>query len=309
MITRRIRISGPRARGVRIEGALLRDLLDVLVDGCQQAVRLRVEGRSTAQGKPPAWVTRAASFDVVALKEGSTVLVVEAPSLAEAVPEQFAQADLFTPVEPARSCLDLLEESLRDAVEGKPDSDAYDDGLIKTFEDFSRVLRHEVDVVEFMDGAPLRVDLRGVETCHRLWNATPPDQRVRLAGKLDVLRHSDRMFTLILESGSPVRGVVASEAIDLAELGAMWGSSAVVSGVAKFRPSGSLLRIEAEVIERAGEKDLSLWGTLPQPVFGPLDERALRQPQGSRSGVSAIFGQLPGEESDEEIIEALDRFS
>ncbi len=309
MITRRIRISGPGARGVRVEGALLRDLLDVLVDGCQQAVRLRVEGRSTAQGKLPAWLTRAASFDVVGFKEGSTVLVVEAPSLAEAVPEQFRQADLFTPVEPALSCLDLLEESLRDALEGKPESDAYDDGLIRTFEDFSRVLRHEVEAVEFIGGAPLRVDLRGVETCRRLRNAIPPDQRVRIAGKLDVLRHSDRMFTLILESGGPVRGVVASEAIDLAELGAMWGGPAVVSGVAKFRPSGSLLRIEAEIIERAGEKDLSLWGTLPQPVFGPLDERELRQPQGPRSGVSAIFGQLPGEESDEEIIEALDRFS
>lgn len=309
MIARRIRISGPGARGVRVEGALLRDLLDVLVDGCQQAVRLRVEGRSTAQGKPPAWVTRAASFDVVGLKEGSTVVVVEAPSLAEAVPEQFAQADLFVPVEPARSCLDLLEESLRDALEAKPESDAYDDGLVRTFENFSKVLRHEVEAVEFMDGARLRVDLHGVETCHRLRNAIPPDQRVRIAGKLDVLRHSDRMFTLILESGSPVRGVVASEAINLAELGAMWGSSALMSGVAKFRPSGSLLRIEAEAIERAGEKDLSLWGTLPQPVFGPLDERALRQPQGPRSGVSAIFAQLPDEESDEEIIEALDRFS
>jgi hypothetical protein len=44
-------------------------------------------------------------------------------------------------------------------------------------------------------------------------------------------------------------------------------------------------------------------------VFGPLDERTLRQPQGSRSGVAAIFGQLPGDESDDEIIEALDLLS
>jgi hypothetical protein len=309
VITRRIRISGPGARGVRVEGALLRDLLDVLVDGCQQAVRLRVEGRSTAQGKPPAWVTRAASFDVVGLREGSTVLVVEAQSLAEAAPEHFAQADLFTPVEPARSCLDLLEESLRDALEGKPESDAYDDGLVRTFEDFAKVLRHEVEAIEFLDGARLRVDQRGVETCRRLRNAIPPDQRVRIAGKLDVLRHSDRMFTLIVDSGDSVRGVVASEAIDLGELGAMWGWPAVVSGIAKFRPSGSLLRIEAERIERASETELALWGTLPQPVFGPLDERVLRQPQGPRSGVSLLFGQVPSEETDEEIIEALDRFS
>ena len=80
-------------------------------------------------------------------------------------------------------------------------------------------------------------------------------------------------------------------------------------GVAKFRPSGSLLRIEAERIERADEHDLSLWSTPPRPIFGPQDERALHQPQGPRSGVGAIFGQLPDEESDEDIIEALDRFS
>jgi hypothetical protein len=189
------------------------------VDGCQQAVRLRVEGRSTAQGKPPAWLGRAAAFDVVGLREGSTVLVVEAPSLAEASPERFGQGDLFPFVEAARSGLDLLEESLRDAIEGKSESDACDDGLIRTFEKFSRVLRHEGEAVEFMDGIPLRVDVSGLETCRRLRSAIPPDQQVRVAGKLDVLRHSDRMFTLVLESDVEVRGVVASDAIDLNTLG------------------------------------------------------------------------------------------
>lgn len=309
MITRRIRLSGPGARGVRIAGGLLRDLLDVLVDGCQQAVRLRVEGRSTAQGKPPVWLARAAAFDIVALKEGSTVLVIEAPSLIEAAPERFRQGDLFPFVDSARSCLDLLEDSLRDAVEGKSESDAYDDGLVKTFEEFSRVLGHEVEVVELMDGGPLRVDLPAVETCRRLRTSTPPDQQVRVAGKLDVLRHSDRMFTLILESGVQVRGVVAGDGIDLATLGALWGRLALVSGVAKFRPSGSVLRIDAERIERADDHDLSLWGELPAPILGTLNDRLLHQPQGPRSGVSAIFGQLRDGESDEDVIEALDRFS
>jgi hypothetical protein len=114
-------------------------LLDVLVDGCQQAVRLRVEGRSVAQGKFPAWLARASAFEVVGLREGSTVMVVEAPSLLEASPERFGQNDLFPAVEPTRSCLDFLEESLEDAVKGETDSDAYDDGLIATFGEFSRV--------------------------------------------------------------------------------------------------------------------------------------------------------------------------
>lgn len=102
---------------------------------------------------------------------------------------------------------------------------------------------------------------------------------------------------------------MASDAIDLNTLGALWGQPAQVSGLAKFRPSGSILRIEAERIEPASEHDLVLWGTLPAPIFGLQDERSLRQPQGPRSGVNAVFGHLPGEESDEEIIEALDRLS
>ncbi len=82
-----------------------------------------------------------------------------------------------------------------------------------------------------------------------------------------------------------------------------------MSGVAKFRPSGSVLRIEAEWIERANERDLSLWASGPRPILDALDQRALHQPQGPRSGATAIFGQLTGIESDDDIIEALDRLS
>ena len=127
------------------------------------------------------------------------------------------------------------------------------------------------------DGAPIRIDAECVEALGRLRRAIPPDQHVRVAGKLDVLRLSDRMFTLILASGARVRGVVAGHGVDLSALGELWGQDVVVTGVAKFRPSGSVLRIEAERIERANDRDLSLWSAEPRPIFGVLDERALRQ--------------------------------
>jgi len=136
-----------------------------------------------------------------------------------------------------------------------------------------------------------------------------PDQAVRVAGNRDTLRHRDRMFTLILRSGARVRGVVAGGSVALSALGELWGQDVVVSGVAKFRPSGSVLRIEAEWIERANERDLSLWASGPRPIPYSLDERALHRPQGPRSGVAVIFGQLADIESDDDIIEALDRLS
>lgn len=140
-------------------------------------------------------------------------------------------------------------------------------------------------------------------------SAIPRDQRIRLAGQLDVLRHTDRTFTLILESGAQVRGVIVGDSSDLAALGGLWGQEAVVTGVAKFRPSGAIRRIEAERIERADARDLSLWDAEPRPVFDVLDERALRQPQDPHSGVNAIFGQLVDVETDDDIVEALDRLS
>jgi hypothetical protein len=235
--------------------------------------------------------------------------VLQAASLAEAVPERFAQPDLFDGLDPARSCLDLLEASLRDAVAWRGESDAYDDGLVRTFEGFSQVLRHGVEAVELGGGAPTRIDEASVETLARLRRAIPPDQQARLAGKLDVLRHTDRMFTLVLETGAQVRGVVAGDDGDPSGLGELWGQDVVVTGVVKFRPSGSVLRIEAERIERAEARDLSLWSREPRSVLGDLDARALHQAQGPRSGVNAMFGRLPGDESDEDVIEALDRLS
>ncbi len=106
------------------------------------------------------------------------------------------------------------------------------------------------------------------------------------------MRHSNQTFTLILESGAHVRGVVTGDGVGLPTLGELWSQEVVVTGVAEFRPSGSVLQIEAERIERASARDLSLWSADPRPIFDILDERALRQPQGPRSGVNAIFSQL-----------------
>jgi uncharacterized protein (DUF433 family) len=40
-----------------------------------------------------------------------------------------------------------------------------------------------------------------------------------------------------------------------------------------------------------------------------METAGLRQPQGSRSGVNAVIGRWPGEESDEEIAAALRELS
>jgi hypothetical protein len=77
-----------------------------------------------------------------------------------------------------------------------------------------------------------------------------------------------------------------------------------ISGVARFRPSGRLLLVDAEYLAPATPKD-AIWERMPMarpgrasPVFTPM-------PQDPFSGVGAFFGIWPGSESDEELLRAL----
>ena len=47
----------------------------------------------------------------------------------------------------------------------------------------------------------------------------------------------------------------------------------------------------------------------PQPLVEKIDLRALDRPQGPHSGINAIIGHWPGDESDEELLAALDKLS
>jgi hypothetical protein len=135
---------------------------------------------------------------------------------------------------------------------------------------------------------------------------SPPSQRVRLGGRLDFICQSDRTFSLILATGETVQGVAVG--VEPRELAPYLGEKIVITGTAVFRPSGAVHKIEADHVEPACG-NLSLWSRVPEPVFGELDRRTLRRPQGSRSGLNAIIGRWPGDESDEEAAGILQEIS
>ncbi|MCB0220475.1 MAG: hypothetical protein KDH09_12320 [Chrysiogenetes bacterium] len=300
-----IRLTGPRATGARVSVRALRDLLDVLSDGARKAVRLRVEGRSTAKGIQPEWLGRAADFELVGLSEGSTRLHFEAPSLAEAVPHMFGQMDFTKELDTSRTSFELLEESLRDALAGSRESDLYDESLLKTFTGFSALFKDGFEALEIKDAGPvISLDAAGIETVSRLRRETPEPRRVMVAGKLDAIRDHDHMFTLILPDGKTIKGL--AEEIESRILADFFGEPAVVSGFAHYRPSGAVLRIEADRIEKPGKNDLEIFGMEPGPLVAQLDARAYDQLQGPRSGINAIVGQWPGDETDEELAEFLE---
>lgn len=305
MISHDITLEGPAARGAVIAGDVLHALLDVMIDGSRKAVRLLVEGRSTASGIVPAWLERAAAFDFIELAPGSTHVVTRAKPLREAVPEVFSQTTL--PGD-AVSALDVFAAGLRDAMQGNADSDRFDAQLLKSYAKFERILAKGFHTITIGGPVPVRVDHESVEIAARLRSSVPSPRQVRVTGKIEQITHSDRRFTLLLEDGSAVVGV-ANDDVPPERMAESFGKPVVVSGLAIFRPSGALLRVEVQRFDEP-RKGSELWATMPRPLLGARAAPARRKGKKSSWGtLDDIIGEWPGDEDDDEISHALELMS
>jgi hypothetical protein len=311
MITREIRLEGGAAGERQVDAAVLRHTLASVIEGSQQALRIRAEGRSTAPGSLPSWIVAATRLSVE-VAEGSTVLRIEAPSLLEAAPDEFRQQSLFGGLDPMIPAVDLLAESFAAAIEGDHRADLYDGPLLETFQSLDRIFRNGVREFTFTGaddrrGVPaLRIAPEALPPLRSLEERIPRPQAVRVLGRLDTIRHSDRTFVLWLE---PERGRIRGIANSAEDLKRNFGAPTLVSGLAHFTATGAAQWIEAESIRPASEREQAIFGTSPTPISATLRASDVRRPQGPRSGLNAIFGRWPGEETGEEIRAALDRLS
>jgi hypothetical protein len=302
-----IRLLGPAARGPRVSMHLLRDLSETVLEAAQRSLRLRVEGRSNLQGKT-AWLDAATDIQLVGLREGSTVLELEAPPLGEAAPEIFEQLPVFD-LSPGRdqSAFSLVEEAARDAIAGNADSDLLDRNILDCLSSFHRVLDQGFDSIVLNGGTEIgqKVDISpdGLKATDRLRREAPPAQPVIVSGWLDQLTGSKRAFTLLLPSGQSLRGLLPPD--DPSAYAPLFTKKVVVDGEARFRPSGAVSLIIASNIQPATAAD-AVWEQLPRPRPRSLAELKPRTPPPPGSnGMERVFGHWPGDETTEELLAAL----
>ncbi len=74
----------------------LRELVERLIDASEKALKLAIDGTSSKKGQPPAWLKASVDFLVTGLKEGSTVIEMDCPTLKETAKEKIAQRDLWS---------------------------------------------------------------------------------------------------------------------------------------------------------------------------------------------------------------------
>ena len=298
-----LRLTGPSIHGTSAAAPLIRDVLSAFVDGAQQAVRLRVEGRSRVRATTPGWLTRASAFDIDTTN-GLNRLLLSAAPVVMAVPEKFQQLDAFSPFDATASCLDLLVASLGEAARGEGNSELFDDGLIETFSKMDRLFRHGLEHLDIVNGRMLRIDRTALETIDRLRKKTPEDRRVVVAGRLETIGHASRLFELDLSSGERVKGIVVNDEVTSERIASLFGKPVTVSAIAKFRPSGTLLRLEADRVSVAGPNDLAVLAAVPKPFLPGLEPHSRRPPR-AVGWLDSIYGKWPGDETDQQISEGL----
>jgi len=308
-ITHHIRLSSKESYGVRLPPSTLGALLLVITESVQRAIRMRCEGRSIAKGRRAAWLDAASDIRFVGhYGDEETVLVFEAPTLGETAEELFRQPDMFSELpRPEDTGFDLLGDLIADVATGNPESDRFDTPLLSQIVRFRKGLNGDFQSASlwgnrYEERSAVLLNADVLETARHLRENTPRPQRVRISGHLDMIRASTLSFALKLASGQEVRGGLQQG--DAEMLQRHFQSEVVVLGKAVFRPSGRLLRIDADELHQATQSD-RFFSETPKPVRRKLDIREIVRAQQHKKGLAAIIGKWPGNETEEEIERAL----
>jgi hypothetical protein len=274
---------------------------------------MALRNRSSVPGRHPEWLDRAADIRFVGHEANEhATLQFEAPALGEAAQELYRQQEFWpTRPEPEDTGFDLLGDVLSEIAAQNADSERFDPPLLRRIERFAKVFQGPytgLDLVSRRHTAshPAPITLETVETARRFYQSTPAPRQVRVVGQLDMLRVSTEIFALRLDDGQEMHGVFPEGSIE--DVKPLLNRRVLVVGKAVYRASGRLLRVDAARIS-AGEREPAIWSRMPEPGAGRLDTSRLRRPQGPRSGMAAIMGHWPGDESDEEIEAALEKLS
>lgn len=302
---------GGSADELRVPMDAFVEVLAILADGARQAARFAVEGESRRKGPRPTWLDAATRFDLVGLTAGSAVVAIEAPTLREADPSRFepsAQRTLFEE-QPAdfvdRTAVELFAQVFASAVEGDSSRVLADRPLLETCVRLARAAGGRFAGVR-LDGLRDRENALVIRPEHlprleRLRDDTPDPQAVRVAGILDTISATRVDIVLRLPDGTKVPARM--EAHDPAELRALFGQRVVVSGIAHYRPSGQLLFVAVEALDATDEAD-AIFERLPAARAGRRIAPLVAQDE--NTGVGAFFGIWPGDESDRDLLDALE---
>jgi len=237
----------------------------------------------------------------------------EVAPFGSVAPELFGQKLLWEdgPGED-QTAFELFAASLVDVAAQRRESSRFDLGLLHRIGKYGKVVGvrgglSRIGLPDVQSPVPAQIDARVVQAAKELAAATPESRRVRVVGRLDLLGVSQKVLKLELDHQTVVAAVWSSDK-DFTDLKEFLDRDVVIEGPAVFRPSGTLLRVDADAITLATSGD-EFFRKVPEPIMGRDYAKLTRPRPGEPSGFARILGSIPAEESDEEFLKAIEELS
>ena len=314
LIERSFELSAPEGLGPKPRPELIGPVFTHLHDTLQDAVRMGFLHSSRAQGRIPGCLKAAAEVHYLghsANKAGSTLLHFEVPSFESVAGELFEQKLLWDDgPQPDQTAFELLGAALNDVRKRRKESNRFDRGMLQRISSYRRMLNRGITRIGLPDTAlpePGQIDTVVVNAASELCAATPASRRVRVTGRLDLMGAKQSVLKLDVANGVAVNAVWEGQ-LPVEALKDFFKRDVVIEGAGVFRPSGAMLRIDADAIAFAGAQD-EFFRQLPAALVAPEYEALARLRPGEKSPFSRILGSIPAEESDEEFAAAIEAFS
>lgn len=289
--------------------SLLSTIADAILCSSERVLRLVVEGSSLKRGKSPKWLENALNLEMTGISKGSTVLNINAPTFQESMPDYFSQKRLWKPkLIPDDTAISLFSKSMSDIFTGNLESDLYDYNVLQSLNSFKNILKKHVRELNITSRSKKSDNCRiGGEEIKKIGEVKvkiPESKIVALSGFFNLIEHEHSRFQLKLNNEQSVEGYLDPKFVAIEDMRSLWGKKVTVRGRALFKPSGKIHSIDAQKVRPFETGDEILGKALQSQTQFKFSEEFTRK-QNAQAALIKIWGKWPGEESIDEILEAL----
>lgn len=314
-VERSFRLEAQCGLGAKPRPELIGPVLARLHDTLQDTVRMGFLHTSRARGRIPGSIRAAADVRYLghsAEGESVTVLRFEVATFGTVAADLFSQAQLWEDgPQPEQTAFELLAAALEDVGSRRGDSSRFDPGLLRRIGGYRKLFGKDglssIALPDVQLQKAGRLDPSVVQSARELAHATPQSRRVRVAGRLDLMGASQGVLKLHVVAGGVVTAIWEGEE-SLEQFGPFFNKDVVCEGLGVFRPSGTLLRIDADALAPASPRD-EMFRHAPIAQANIHPGHAARLRLGEPSVYAGFLGSIPPAETDEEFAAAVDALS
>ncbi len=304
MIETPIRVVGNAFQGRYVNPSTQAEFVKHTIQAARDAACFRTMRASRLRGSPIKFLRAIWDIDQAPWVEadgGDTLLVFRANTLASASPSLFEKESLFEEdrLQTDWTVFDLLGQVLSEVYSRQTRDIRLDYGMLDSVRSFLPSFQHGLELATFdynnnTKAGTVVIDAQLVHKAGEALHYTPAPRRIRVSGTLDMLRMSNRLFRLVLDDGSKVRGVWLHDTLVVR---ALLGERVLMEGDAAFRANGEIVVLQADAARLAASSDAAF---SRKPIVSSIETRHKLTQQG-RGAFRSIVGQWPGDESDQEI--------